>query len=144
MKLENLTDDESKKITIISFIILLIVVLMASVLIFYKFFMDSSKHLNKIMNTLAVLYLGLIVGGAILYFVYRHEKADISAQSDMIIKPLLLIITGIAITVSMLYLKNNLIEMLGKASTSNKYLSADSTTTIISNSTSPMELTNTN
>ncbi len=143
MKLENLTDDESNNMTIISFIILLIVVLMASVLIFYKFFMNSSVHLNKIINTLAILYLGLVVGGAILYFVYRHDKSDISTQSDMIIKPLIAIIAGIAITVSMLYLKNNLIEMMGKASTSNKYLSVDSTTTIIGNSTSPMELTGT-
>jgi uncharacterized membrane protein len=137
MKLENLTDEESKNMTIISFVILLIVVLMASVLIFYKFFMNSTKHLNMIINTLAVLYLGLVVGGAILYFVYRHDKADIENQSDMIIKPLIAIIVGITITVSTLYLKNHL---MGDMST----ISAASTTTIVGNtSTSPMNLTGT-
>jgi hypothetical protein len=136
MKLENLTDEESNNMNIISFIILLIVVLMASVLIFYKFFMNSTKHLNMIINTLAVLYLGLVVGGAILYFVYRHDKADIGSQSDMIIKPLIAIIVGITITVSTLYLKNNL---MGGMET----ISAASTTTIVGNTSSPMNLTGT-
>ncbi len=143
MKLENLTDNESNNMNIIGFVIALLVVLMFAVLGFYKFFMNTTKNLNNIINILAVLYLGLIIAASILYFVYRKDKTDENAKNDSIVKPLITIVIGIAITASVLFLKNKILSGTYTI-VFNKYLSADSTTTVVGEESSPMKLTNTN
>jgi hypothetical protein len=142
MQLTKLTESESKNITIVGFVAMLLVVLMFGVLLF-SYLMKTSKHLNNIINILAGLYMAVVVGAAILYFVYRNNKATIKAETEMVITPIIGIVIGIVVSGVVLFMKNKVIEKIG--STGGFYLMNESTSTIIGDATSsPMELTKTN
>jgi hypothetical protein len=140
MELDKLTKSESDNINIIGFIAALIVVSMFVTLLFC-YFMKTTKHLNKIIFTLAGIYMVLIIAGAILYFVYRNNKADVGSENDMLIKPIIGVVIGVLITTIVFVLKNKMIEHFPISG--GFYLMNDSTSTIIGDSTSPMELTKT-
>jgi hypothetical protein len=141
MQLAKLTQSESDNMNIIGFVAMLLVVLMFGVLLL-SYFTKSSKYLNKIINVVAGIYMALVVGTAILYFVYRHGKADIGAENDMIIIPFIGIVIGMIVVMLVLYTKTKVIEHIGTKG--GFYLMNESTSTIIGDATSTMKLTNTN
>ncbi len=95
---------------------------------------------------LAFLYFGFIVAGSILYAVYTHDSNDENGLFKSALKGVFLIIIGALITMLILHIKDTIVVSITEAlkNKDSKYLIADSTTTVIGETTSPMKLTNTN
>ncbi len=148
---DNFTDTEVNTINNINFVIFFILVLMVGVLFVYSAFIKSSKHLDKIIWALAILYMILIIVNGILYAVYRNRKDDPKAKEQAKYIPLGGVIMGLLIIAAVIFGKKSIIKKFdltgataAAAATAGKYFNSDSTTTIIGETTSPMKLTNTN
>ncbi len=139
---EDLPENEANNLNIISLIVLLIIVLTICVFI-YCSVTKSTKNLNVITNVLAMLYLGFVIAGSILYAVYTRDTNDTDGLFYAAAKGIFLIVGGILITALIIYIKNHIIKNASVSSTGSKYFVTDSTTTIVGNTTSSINLTKT-
>jgi vacuolar-type H+-ATPase subunit I/STV1 len=147
---KDLSSDKAYHMNIISVIILLIIVLIFGVFVYY-YSTKTMGSLDKITNVLAVLYLGFAIAGSILYSVYTHDSEDTNGLFKSAVKGVIMIIVSVLITMLIIHVKGNVVEYITKpvvtgtpgAKGDNKYLLADSTTTVVGDTTSPMKLTNT-
>ncbi len=106
---ENLTDDESKNINTIGLVCSLIIIFMFIVLMF-SHFSNNTKHLEKIIYGLSIIYLILVFVTSVMYFSYRNAKSSVSDESDMIVKPFLGFGLGVAIIALMLYITKEVLK----------------------------------
>jgi hypothetical protein len=147
---KDLSEDKAYHMNIISVIILLTIVLIFGVFVYYystkptKTQATSTGSLDKFTNVLAFLYLGFAIAGSILYAVYTHDSEDTNGLFKSAVKGIIMIIVSVLITMLIIHVKGSVAEyVMAPIKANSKYLLADSTTTVVGETTSPMKLTNT-